>query len=502
MKKVIAMHALLLAAALTIHAQFFLGLRGSSYGGITNVNYNPAIANSPYMIDINLIGVAATVNNNYVGLDRHVIFHPSELGGTDFQSAHLHERINGKNKNAYFGTQIQGPLSFMFSFGKKKNRNKNAIGFSYHLNAVANADNFPEVFARSAYYGMGYEANEVTNFLGKEFYHKNMSAKFAVWGDVGLTYSRMLYQKGDNLIKAGGTLKLLMPVAGAYGYIKNLHYQWTEYDRLSIYNTEVQYAYNEGLLTSKGNPVTNGAQSSSNYLNDALKFKNGTPTAAVDMGVIYEWNPFKNNSTEMDCQCETFNDKKHYKLAAGFSIMDFGALRFKRGEYSENFTTDVRNWYVGKSNYSGGLQSFDDTVHANFAVKPSSKYFTIWLPTRFNAFVDYFITNDFGITAQAMVSPNMAPNRNMVHHVTTFSVTAKYENKWLGVYLPLSYDIYGNISLGTTLRLGPLIIGMQDLLGLFAKKYVYNADVHAALKLTIPYFKICKKGDMRFTKKS
>ena len=68
--------------------------------------------------------------------------------------------------------------------------------------------------------------------------------------------------------------------------------------------------------------------------------------------------------------------------------------------------------------------------------------------------------------------------------------------------MPLSVDVFGNVSLGTTLRLGPLIIGTQDLLGLFAKKYVYNADVHAALKVTIPYFKVCKKGDFRFEKKS
>ena len=68
--------------------------------------------------------------------------------------------------------------------------------------------------------------------------------------------------------------------------------------------------------------------------------------------------------------------------------------------------------------------------------------------------------------------------------------------------MPISYDIFGNFSLGTALRLGPLTIGTQDLLGLFAKKYMYNADIHASLKLTIPYFKVCKKGDFRFSKQS
>ena len=183
-------------------------------------------------------------------------------------------------------------------------------------------------------------------------------------------------------------------------------------------------------------------------------------------------------------------------------MVDLGALRFKRGEYSQNFYADIRDWNVGGAQFNDGLQSLDDTIRSRFVVKPSSNYFNIWLPTRFNIFVDYFIYKDFGITATAMISPNMSPNQRMIHHVTTFAITAKYENKWIGVYVPLSYDLMGNVSLGTTLRLGPLTIGTQDLLGLFAKKYVYNADIHASLKVTIPNFKICKKSDFRFQKKN
>jgi hypothetical protein len=481
-------------------AQFFMGMRGSTYGGITNVNFNPAIANSPYLADINVIGAAATVNNNYVGVDRRTLTHPSLFSRQDFQTAFMHERVNGRDKRAYLGMQVQGPLSFMVSFGNKKNRNKNAIGFSYHANAVANVDNVTEVFARTAYYGLGAEANAITGYLGQQLSNGNLSMKSAVWNDFGITYSRVVYAKGDNLIKVGGTLKLLQPIAGAYGYVKNLSYQWTEYDRLSIYNTEAKYAYSEGMITSNG--TQNTAQTVSNYARNAMNFKAGTPTVGLDAGAIYEWNPNKNKTEEMDCHCEPFSDKKHYKLAAGFSIIDVGALRFKRDQNSRNFYADVRDWNVGNAQFPDGLQSLDDTINSRFVVQDGSKFFNIILPTRFNLFVDYYIRNDFGVTFTAMVSPNMSPKQQMVHHVTTFALTPKYENKWVGVYVPLSVDVFGNVSLGTTLRLGPLTIGTQDLLGLFAKKYVYNADIHAALKVTIPYFKVCKKGDFRFEKKN
>jgi outer membrane protein OmpA-like peptidoglycan-associated protein len=113
----------------------------------------------------------------------------------------------------------------------------------------------------------------------------------------------------------------------------------------------------------------------------------------------------------------------------------------------------------------------------------------MWLPTRFNGFADYNIYKGVGLNFTANISPNMAADHNMVHQLTTFSLTPKYENAWFGIYLPVSYNVQGNFNWGATIRIGPLIIGTQDILGLFAKKFVYNADIHAALKITIPYTK-------------
>jgi hypothetical protein len=86
----------------------------------------------------------------------------------------------------------------------------------------------------------------------------------------------------------------------------------------------------------------------------------------------------------------------------------------------------------------------------------------------------------------------------MLHQVTTFTINPKYDYKWVGVYLPLSVDVMGNIEWGATLRLGPLVIGSADLLGFFIKKYAYNADIHAAIKISIPQLSKCRKGDARF----
>lgn len=47
------------------------------YGGITNVNYNPAIADAPFVADVNLIGLGFNMTNNYVGISKDYLLHPA-----------------------------------------------------------------------------------------------------------------------------------------------------------------------------------------------------------------------------------------------------------------------------------------------------------------------------------------------------------------------------------------------------------------------------------------
>ena len=232
-------------------------------------------------------------------------------------------------------------------------------------------------------------------------------------------------------------------------------------------------------------------------------FRNESPSLAADMGVVYEWNPDKSkDEMEMDCGTTSGYVPKPYKLAAGASIIDFGAVRFKEAANGGNFYANIQDWSVAHAQFPNGVQSFSDTINSRFVYTQNKNSFTMWLPTRFNLFVDYNIAKGFGVIISSTISPNMSPYGNMVHEVTLFTATGKYEHKWFGVYIPVSYDIYGNPALGLTLRMGPLIVGSQDILGLLMKKYVYNAEVHAALKVTIPYHKVHHKYDVRFNKET
>jgi len=381
----------------------------------------------------------------------------------------------------------------MFSFGKKENRNKNAIAFTYHSNFIFNADHVSKNLARIAYYGAGPKADTVTHFIGKTLSNTNLSVKAAAWNDYGITYSRVVYDKGEHMVKVGGTLKLLQPMAGVYADATNLNYQFTNYSTLSINNSAVSYAYSQGLITSKGYSAQTIKADIAAYLNDMLTYKNSSPSAAADLGAVYEWRPDKE---ALRCPGNKRDlSKNRYKIAVGFSIIDFGAMRFSRGQYSRNFIANVQNWDVRNTKFPDGIKSIDDTIQSRFQLmETSAKTFTLWLPTRFNVYVDYNIAKGFGVNGSAMISPDMSPEHSMLHQVSTFTVTPKYDMVWLGAYMPLSVDVMGNVSWGATLRIGPLIIGTADFLGFFAKKYIYNADIHAALKVTIPYSVKVKKN--------
>jgi outer membrane protein OmpA-like peptidoglycan-associated protein len=475
----------------SLHAQFFMGLRSSPYGGVTNVNYNPAIADSRFICDVNLIAVGSTISNNYVGVDRKAIWQRGYVNSNlNFQRYYLKERVNGKDKSAYVGTMMQGPLSFMCSWGKGENKNKNAFAFTYHLNSIFNADKIDETFARLAYYGVGYTADSLFHFRDKQLKDANISLRTMEWIDYGLTYSRVAYDKGDHFIILGGTLKLLQGIAGGYAYVKDLNYKWEDYDTLSIFKTSANYAYSKGFVTSRG------VETDGNTLTKNLfSFKYAAPSVAVDLGIVYQWRPDRDKyKYQMDCEDHWRYEQNRYKIAAGFSVIDIGGIRFKRGEYSGNFNADIQNWDVHGINFNSGLQSIDDTIRSRFQVAGDNKStFTMWLPTRFNLFVDYNIKYGFGVNVAGSISPNMASKRNMVHQLSYFSITPKYDHAWFGAYLPFSIDQNANPNLGVTLRMGPLTVGMGDILGLFAKKFVFNTDVHVALKVTIPYHKIRDK---------
>ena len=467
---------LTLLITLCSNAQVNQVLQASQFGGITNVSYNPAIADNPFKFDMNLLSVGAGVENNYVGITPKVVSNQSLINDPNFQSNELKERLNGNPKSLFLGMQVQGPLSFMVSFGKKRN-NKNAIAISWHTNSIFNISGVSQDLARSAYYGFGSKADSITGFNYQSLTNQNLAITALAWADFGATYSRVLYDKGDHMIKAGVTGKAIMGLRGMFLSSKSINYKVRNYDTLDINNSDLSYGHSNGLTSS---PTL------AELLNDKSKI-----SFAADLGLVYEWRPDKEKfKYDYDCQSWYRNDINKYKLAVGFSVIDIGRVLFQRPGDVNSYHADIQGWDLSTSGING-VASFDSVLNskpANFKATQSGS-FKIWLPTRFNIFVDYEIWKGFGLNLGGTISPVFASAANQVHYPTSISFTPRYDMKWFGFYIPLNYNQYGNFGAGVGLRAGPIFVSSSNVITAFAYKYTYAVNIQAGLKITIPYMK-------------
>jgi outer membrane protein OmpA-like peptidoglycan-associated protein len=462
-----------LLSTMSIKAQYNRVLSASNFGGVSNVNYNPAIADNRMKFDLNLLSLGFDAGNNYVGVSNKPFLDRSLFESESFDQF-LKERVNGKNKNGYVAFNTQLPLSFMVGWGKNKT-NKNAIAITSNFNSLTNVDNISETLARASYYGLGFKADSITGFNGERLAEKNVAITSLSWMDIGFTYSRVVYDKGDHFLKVGGTIKALVGVASAYLYSDNANYLFNDFDSLNIYNSDVKFGHSRGIEFLGGDgfePM------------DVLKGL--SYGAAGDIGAVYEWRPNKDKyKYTMDCKDWWYRERDKYKLAVGFSVIDIGAIKFKKSDDDRNFRGDIRNWLVKEEPWQG-IASFDSIISSKFAQEDDKGTFTIWLPTRFNLYVDYNIWKGFGVNLNTTISPVLAKSRNQVHYPTSVTLTPKYDHKWAGVYIPISYDSYGNFSAGAGLRVGPVFVTSSSLITLFAKQHSFNFNIQAGLKITIP----------------
>lgn len=480
----------------TLQAQTSIGLTSSPYGGVNNVVYNPAIADNRMQFDLNFIGVGASVQNNFVRANATTNFfkflNQKKITGNDSITTSLFS--GDRNRFVTAQTQVLMPLSFMFNWGGETGA-KNGIAFTWHNNTVVNADNIQDKFARVMYMGIKSPTDSALGGILKDTdIDPRLSMKYASWTDIGLTYSRVVLDNEKHMVKVGGTAKLIWGHLGGYAKVKNMNYEFPGYDSLSM-DADLDYYYTDNSPTSRAfrnQYMSGGSVDMSTYMNDLFSVSNFNPGFGLDFGFVYEWRPDKEKyKYEMDCKQWWRMDKNRYKLSVGASVIDMGFISYKKGERNGNYKVNFQNADVNNFHFPNGLQSVTDTLKTLATLDSNNrKNFAMGLPTRFNIFLDYNIGKGFGINLQTVISPAFAANQ--VHHASYIALTPKYDHSWVGVYVPVSYDFIGNFRLGTTLRVGPLYIGSNNLLSLFGKK-ASNADFHVGFKIPIPYAKLRDK---------
>lgn len=457
-------------------SQDFQALQSSNYAGVNGAISNPAnIADNRFKVDVSLIGLDFKVGNNYAGIKRSALAYKGSLFETpDFYKwdpstfKNIVVNNNKFDKAGYFAARLQLP-SFMVTLSKR-----DAVALNLSVRSMFNASGVSQQLLDFFYYDFGN-----TGMFNKTLENKHLNLQQMTWIEAGLTYARVVKLEGPHFLKVGITPKLLMGVEAAYAYVDNLQYRVSTKDTFSFFKSEVGYGHSDNF-DAIGNPSANFF-TSTNY-----------PGFGGDIGAVYEWRPdVESFKYDMDGKSGLWRrDKNKYKLKAGLSVVDIGGIKFKKGGQSGDFIADVTSFNINDL-AAASTGKLDSLLMSKFKRVESKQTFFMMLPTAVNLLVDYHLWKPFYVSYTANFT-NFFPNRSSkVNEYTSMSLTPRFDHKWFGLSLPINFQTLAMqrgqpLTVGTMLRLGPLVLGTNDLLSITSSD-IYAASFYFLLKVPIPY---------------
>lgn len=472
--------------AFAAQAQDFLGYSNSNYSGVSGIDLQPAsIVDSRYKFDATVVGFSLNFANNFVGIKREAFKydknytdsasfwpfkHMRAFSNPDFQDLYLKQRVNDQNKSVYLSNQIVLP-SFMVTLNRKS-----ALAFNWRIRTYVNVDGVEAELANLIYSGL-----KDSIYWQRTFKNENFSIQTMTWAEYGATYGRVLMDNGDHFLKGAGRVKFLQGLQAAYMFVRELEYDFTNDDTLSLFNSDVSYGHSTNFDID----------------GDQVKYKLvSKPSVGLDLGFVYEWRPdHKNHKYDLDGETNLwYRNQNKYKLRIGFSALDIGTIKFEKGEGSRNFKADVRDWTLDSLEFSS-ISDFDDTLRTRFSFTEDRGEFSMNLPTALSLQADYNIWKDFYVNLTGYYALQFKNNEHKTHDISTISLAPRWDHKWFGVFVPVSYNAYRNTMVGLDLRLGPLIVGTQNIGSLLGSNDMFSADFHFLLKVPIMYGRIRDKDN-------
>lgn len=448
-------------------AQDFTGYSIGSWAGINSLHINPAnVVDSRYMADINLVMGNVAISNNFATIDQNGLF-----AGV-FDSTSVTMDYSKPNYTALVNIRVQGP-SFMFSFGKKKNGVRpNGIAFTSNARVFVNADDLDNKYVSWA--TKGGQQPPLSDYL-IPFTENFMQVTANVWAEYGITYGRVVLDKNEHFLKAGGTLKLLQGMGGIYATGRNLNYTVND----SIRSVQGEFAYghstNLNFNAAEWNP-----------------FKFDGAGLGGDIGVVYEWRPkYANYQYDMDGETGLWMpDKDPYTIRAGLSLVDIGAISYTRYAGAVDYTVNIANIPTNIFAFdSTGINQFTDTLAAIPGMTPSTPgqtQFGMNLPMSIIGTIDYQPVRGLYINFTPRIAfLTGSVNNSKVHDATSFQFSVRYENPFFGAYMPIGYNIAAGFNWGIGLRLGPIIIGSGSIFSNLIKTRWSSVDFYAGIKVPI-----------------
>ena len=439
-------------------AQERLGLANSNYAGTTGMPLNPScMVDSKAWLDINLVGVDAFAWNNFVYLSKNDFYFFRDVPSGNVASPKY--KMNGKEKHGAINLRVDGP-SFTLSHGK------NAFGFHTAARTFVSFEDFLEPSAVYIYEGLDYDPQQNITYN-----QQKMGAYATAWAEIGLSYGRIVYQEGKDMINVGGTAKYLMGIGHMSVYMDELNHTVVSDEDWNISNFSGQYAMTEpGVATGHG--------------------------FAVDLGVTYkrmleDVGDYAPHTAQSDC------GTIDYKYKIGVSLLDMGGINFNKNSLIRKFNNSTTTWENYPDAEVNSINDIDALIASQFAsdagTMTSGTRYGVALPSAISVQFDYNIGKNFYANATWVQGFKLSKRTTGIRR-SIIGITPRYEIKWFEAALPISLYDYRSPQVGLAFRFYNITIGSDNILPFFVPMNVYSGNIYASLKITLFKNPRCGKG--------
>lgn len=434
------------------HSQMGLG----NYGGVHSLYLNPSYhAYSAYLWQVNLAGVWANANNNYLSMrlpysayripNRIPSIYRTESGNPMFSNSWIHERLNGNNKMASISADVYGPAA---SVKIKSWR----VGLFTHGSAALRASRINEALAHAAFNGFD-SSKGAFSLLNVQSNGSNHFDRFAITGtsraEVGFNLAREIELDWKRHLLLGVSIKR------EFGF-QGFHFNSGDVDVKTIDGDSLYFGPTKMQLVTYGDKVGKGL--------------------GLDLGLTYVFHKKDNRRNGVYAANHT-----RYFSKIGISIMDIGKVNYQNAIIREASVAAggggvnlASSKYSGISDYQQALDTFMNQF-VNYSSKTAN--YSVGLPTRLVATADFQIKKNFYVGSVWSQSLRSKMSKHM-RYQSYLMVSPRWEYRFFEFSLPLAleYD-YRSLRMGASLRFGPFYLGTNSLLNFVHTQNVKDADV-------------------------
>jgi hypothetical protein len=289
------------------------------------------------------------------------------------------------------------------------------------------------------------------------------------------------------------------------------------------------FFYYDGVSENEGKPVSwnspnvyGGLSGNWGYYDESGQYHysmnfqlTSKPSFGFDIGIVYEFRPkYKQYFYNVDGRRFLVRkDKNKYLLKIGVSLVDVGRLKYKK-EYNSfdlaaAFTADYLERYrngdnsvpdntywldANKANFSFlEYVTFVDTMYQRSITgrgveksEDDQGEFTVRLPAAVSLQVDVKVYKRFYVNMTTYTGLyqgfSYAPNS---HAMSNYSITPRYETKWLTVLIPVQYNQFQKVSVGLGFRTAFVYFGVTNL---FSAAFRDSHSLNVYLGAKFPVF--------------